>query len=129
MLVGPRVSGRVGCVGTWGGENKSRVNVVGSGIGGTGPIVLFSREVGGHSLVISAASNFMAASQASVAGTLSFGIMSSVLEIPANYSMDFIVSAGTPELALSSFTIGGVSAGSGTRLRVRPKRTTKPLTV
>ena len=85
-------------VGTWGGTTameESHVDVVGQGIGGTGPIVLFSREVGGPSLVISAASNFMAASQTSANGTLSFGVMGAVRSIPANYSMSFLVSVGT----------------------------------
>ena len=66
-----------------------------SGIGGTGPIVLFSKEVDDKSIVISAASNFMAASQTSASNTLSFGIMGSVVQIPANYSIEFIVSVGT----------------------------------
>ena len=63
---------------------------VGGGIQGSGPVVLFSEDLS-TSLVLSSASNFMAASQTSGNATLSYGVMGAVRSIPANYSLSTIV--------------------------------------
>jgi len=57
--------------------------VIGSGIEGSGPLVLFSPSPG-PSLVLSAGSQFMAASQVFGNGTLAYGVMGAVTSIPVS---------------------------------------------
>jgi len=64
--------------------------LIGSGIEGSGPIVLFGPS--GPSAVLSAGSNFMAASQTFDNSTLSYGIMGAVTSIPPGYSVETILS-------------------------------------
>ena len=79
--------------------------LIGSGIEGSGPVVLFGPPVNppadasaqlAPSVVLSAGSNFMAASQLYDAnGTLSYGVMGAVTSIPANYSLETLLSVST----------------------------------
>ena len=57
--------------------------LIGSGIEGSGPVVLFSPSPG-PSLVLSAGSQFMAASQVFGNGTLAYGVMGAVTSIPVS---------------------------------------------
>jgi hypothetical protein len=73
-----------------GGHHHGSSGTVGSGISGSGPVVLFSMDLS-STLVLSAASNFMAASQTTENNTLLYGVMGAVTSIPANYSVSTIV--------------------------------------
>lgn len=64
--------------------------IVGTGVSGSGPLVLFEATLK-TSLVISSASNFMVASQAIENNTLAYGIMGSVATIPSSFSVETIV--------------------------------------
>jgi hypothetical protein len=73
------------------GKWNGLTTVINDGLNG-GPLVLFNPN--GDTIIISAMSQFMAASMQHnkyVGGNLNYGIMSGVNEIPANYSLDFIV--------------------------------------
>ena len=65
-------------------------SLIGNGIEGSGPVVLFSPSVGksnptdGPSVVLSAGSQFMAASQVFGNGTLAYGVMGAVTSIPVS---------------------------------------------
>ena len=82
--------------------------LIGSGIEGSGPVVLFGPPTASGdaqsepTVVLSAASNFMAASQTFDNGTLAYGVMGAVTSIPANYSL---------ETLLSVSEAGGVNRG------------------
>ena len=65
---------------------------VGSGIGGTGPLCVFTRD-GAHSVLLSPASAVMAASQTfgathSSAPSLSYGLMGNISSVPRGFSME-----------------------------------------
>jgi len=70
-------------IGRW-DESSSEI---GSGLENSGPIAVFSTKQG---VVISAASQFMSASQEFKGGVLSFGVMGGVQSIPAGFEMEFI---------------------------------------
>ena len=65
-------------------------SVIGTGISGSGPIVIFEPTLQ-TSLVLSAASNFMVASQIVTNNTLAYGIMGSILNVPQGFTVDTIV--------------------------------------
>ena len=62
---------------------NGNAGLIGSGIEGSGPLVLFS-PTPGPSLVLSAGSQFMAASQVFGNGTLAYGVMGAVTSIPVS---------------------------------------------
>ena len=65
-----------------------------TGVSGFGPACFFSEDLK-HSVVISAFSQFMAASSGNLTGStdVAYGLQGSVTAIPAGYSLSFIVSA------------------------------------
>ena len=65
--------------------------IVGSGIVNSGPLIVFSTALE-QSVVLSAASNFMAASQRCAASALSYGLMGNVSSVPAGFSLETIMS-------------------------------------
>lgn len=74
-------------------------DLIGSGIQGSGPVVLFGAPPAEEklakqpppSMVLSVASNFMAASQVWAEGTLSYGVMGAMTSIPENYTVEVIL--------------------------------------
>eukprot|EP00039_Didymoeca_costata_P026389 m.15829 g.15829 ORF g.15829 m.15829 type:complete len:770 (+) comp5505_c0_seq1:20-2329(+) len=68
---------------------------IGTGVSGFGPMCVYSSD-GKNAVVISPYSEFMAASAAHSATGLSFGVQGSFTEIPAGYSMAFIMSLTQP---------------------------------
>ena len=83
-------------------------DLIGGGIHGSGPVVLFgapswapsaeqrhAKQPSMHakqpSMVLSVASNFMAASQVWAEGTLSYGVMGAVTSIPEEYTVEVIL--------------------------------------
>jgi hypothetical protein len=83
--------------GPWGGEGRG---VIGEGIAGSGPVAIFAESMQATT-VISSFQNFMAASQSvqdspphpSRAVVLSYGVMGSVSEISAGFTVETIVTA------------------------------------
>jgi len=69
--------------------------VIGSGIGGSGPVVVFTSDLG-TSIVLSAFSNFMSHSQLfnPKTNTLAYGIMGAVTEVPQGFSISTVISVG-----------------------------------
>ena len=73
--------------GPWGASSASKI---GGGISGSGPLVVSGPS---SSVVLSAASNFMAASQnVSSTNDLSYGVMGNVSSIPKGYTIEFLLS-------------------------------------
>ncbi len=82
------------------GEWNAKASGVGSGIAGTGPLCVFSENLA-NSVVLSAFSNFMAASHyydfrttdpsAAATTTLSLGLMGGIESLPAGYSVEFLM--------------------------------------
>jgi len=69
-------------------------SVIGQGISGTGPVVVFDQDLK-TSLVLSPFSNFMAANQKVVGGALSYGVMGAVTSIPKGFSLATVITLGT----------------------------------
>eukprot|EP00051_Salpingoeca_urceolata_P021745 m.344479 g.344479 ORF g.344479 m.344479 type:complete len:749 (-) comp19854_c2_seq17:290-2536(-) len=78
-------------VGTWGD-----VSALGTGVRGTGPIVVFKKDLS-VSTVVSPYSNFMSLNQAyhKHTNTLAFGLAGSVDKVPAGFTLETIVSVGS----------------------------------
>jgi hypothetical protein len=99
-------------------------DLIGGGIEGSGPLVLFSAPQAkdtrssdlliddaqpSGTVVLSAASNFMAASQTFEHGVLSYGVMGAVKSIPPGYTLETLISLHAPQ----SIAGGGSSGVNG----------------
>lgn len=81
----------VGDTGRTMGRWKNETKIVNGGLIG-GPLVLF--DPNGQTIILSAMSNFMAASMeytTQMGGSMFFGVMGSATSIPADYQVDFIL--------------------------------------
>lgn len=76
--------------GTTTGEWKDNIQGLGTGIKGTGPVVLFNEDAS-TSLVLGAFSNFMVHSQDILDGSLALGVLGSVEEIPSGFVVETLL--------------------------------------
>jgi len=74
--------------------NASTITSVPGGFSGGAPLVIFDSESEQNALVISPASNFMAASQVYQTGAIQAGLMGSIQSVPADYVLETVVHAG-----------------------------------
>ncbi len=78
------------------GEWDDKSSGIGSGIKGTGPLVVFTEDLS-TSIVMSPFSHFMAANQAFSEDdrTVSYGVMGNVSSVPAGYTLETIIQVGS----------------------------------